>query len=316
MQNRSHSLPTGYLIKGYRIDKVIGGGGFSLVYLATQLETKEQVAIKEYLPATQAHRLETGRVEPMSEQTGGVYRQGIKRFFDEGAALSKVNHENIVRVTNFFRANNTVYMVMRYEQGKDLRWYIKRHNGRLSERFIRTVFPAVLAGLDALHRNDLLHLDIKPANIFLRQGGNPLILDFGAAQGPALANEYGPNTLTPGFAPYEQHAKAPLGPTADLYAVGATMWACMSGRAPMTAIERSIKDKHKWAARTFTRRYSQRLLEAVDWCMQMAPADRPQSVQALQEFLASAPEPVEAGPDLFEYLWRPIRLPWSKSSKS
>lgn len=313
MQNRQHALPPGYLIKGYRIDKVIGGGGFSVVYLATQLETREQVAIKEYVPGGQARRAETGRLEPLSEQTGGPYRQGIKRFFDEGAALSKVNHPNIVRVTNFFRANNTVYMVMQYEQGKDLRWYIKRHGGRLSERFLRTVFPEILAGLDELHRNGLLHLDIKPANIFLRPGGKPLLLDFGAAQGPALNNETGPNTLTPGFAPIEQHQKIPLGPWTDFYAFGASMWACITGRAPPTAIERSLKDKLKPASKEFARRYSPQLLQVVDWCLQMQPADRPQSVQALQELFAQPAPAAEEGMDFMEYLSRPLRLPWSKS---
>lgn len=311
MTNRSHALPKGYLIKGYRIEKVIGGGGFSLVYLATRLDTLEQVAIKEYLPAALAMRVETGRVEPMSEQRGTSYRQGIKRFFDEGAAISKVNHPNIVRVTNFFRANNTVYMVMVYEHGKDLRWYIKRHNGRLSERFLRTMLPPLLAGLDELHSNKLLHLDVKPANIFLRSGANPLLLDFGAAQGPALGNEFGPNTLTPGFAPIEQHQKGVLGPATDLYAVGASIYSCMTGRAPPTATERFAKDKYKPAARTLARRYSQRLLEGVDWCMQMQAEARPQSVAELLAHIGT--EVAEDAPNSFvDYFTRPIRLPWSK----
>ncbi len=311
--NRLHALPKGYLLKGYRIEKVIGGGGFSIVYLANKLDTREWVAIKEYLPAALAVRIETGRVEPASEQTGTPYRQGIKRFFDEGAAISKVNHPNIVRVTNFFRANNTVYMVMVYEQGKDLRWYIKRHEGRLSEKFIRTVFPQILNGLHELHCNQLLHLDIKPANIFLRPGGNPLLLDFGAAQGPSLGNENGPNTLTPGFAPMEQHKKETMGPWTDLYATGASILACMTGRAPQSAIERMIKDKYKPVARSLKGRYSTRLLEAVDWCLAMKPADRPQSVPALLE--AIGPHPAEEttnGNSLVDYFTRPIRMPWSK----
>ncbi len=182
MKRSKNTLGKGYLLNGYRIEKAIGGGGFSLVYLATLLAEDRRVAIKEYLPSAQARRVEDSRVEPLSEGLAGAYRQGIKRFFDEASALAKVNHPNIVRVENFFRANNTVYMVMRYEHGKDLRWYIKHKSGKLSERFIRTVFPQLLFGMRELHNNRLLHLDIKPANIFLRPGGKPLLLDFGAAR--------------------------------------------------------------------------------------------------------------------------------------
>ncbi len=120
-------------------------------------------------------------VESLSADTATTFNTGLKRFLDEANALAKINHPNIVRVIDFFRENNTVYMVMNYEQGKDLRWYVKRY-GRLPEKFIRSVFTGVLLGLRELHAHHLLHLDIKPANIFLRPGGKPLLLDFGAAQ--------------------------------------------------------------------------------------------------------------------------------------
>ncbi len=280
------ALPKGFELHGYRIEKTIGGGGFSIVYLATDLGTQQRVAIKEYLPIDQARRLEDASVESISGDTSTTFRKGIKRFFDEAAALARVNHPNIVHVTDFFRANNTVYLVMDYERGKDLRVYIKRHSGKLSEKFIRRVFPQLLLGLWELHKNRLLHLDIKPANIYLRPGGRPLLLDFGAAR-IALEGDAptGPHTLTLGFAPIEQHRHGEVGPWTDLYAIGASMWACMSGRAPPPATERAVKDTLKPAVRTFARRYSRELLQAVDWCLQMEHADRPQSVQELLDFL-------------------------------
>lgn len=138
--NLAEALPRGFEVHGYRIERTLGGGGFSIVYLATQIGTGNQVAIKEYLPTNQAKRLEDASVESISGESSNTFRKGIKRFFDEAAALAKVNHPNIVHVTDFFRANNTVYLVMDYERGKDLRVYIKRHSGKLSEKFIRRVF--------------------------------------------------------------------------------------------------------------------------------------------------------------------------------
>ncbi|MHB8415689.1 MAG: serine/threonine protein kinase, partial [Acidiferrobacteraceae bacterium] len=235
----------------------------------------------------------------------------------EGSALARVHHPNIVRVTNFFRAHNTAYMVMRYEEGNDLRWYIKRHPKGLSEKFIRTVFPPLLDGLEELHRNGLLHLDIKPANIFLRPGGNPLLLDFGAAQRACESGHpNGPQTLTFGFAPIEQHEKRALGAFTDLYAMGASMYACINGRPPPPAPERKAKDKYRQASVAFAHRYSADLLKTIDWCLEFAPSQRPQTVpellDALKRPVAEPPGPLGIGPR--SYLNRlGLRWPWPKS---
>ncbi len=290
MRNAPTPLAQGYVLKGYRIDKTLGGGGFSSVYLATDLETGIEVVIKEFLPVTQAYRTQDGRVEPLSEETAPLFASGIRRFFEEARSLAKLHHPNIVQVMNFFRAHNTVYMVMCYELGKDLRWYIKRHPRGLSEKFLRTVFPPLLVGLDELHKNGLLHLDVKPANILLRSGGNPLLLDFGAAQS-TQERPAGMRTLTAGFAPIEQHSKGHIGPWTDLYAIGASMWACLSGRAPPPATARAVKDQFKGARRAYGRRYSAQILEAIDWCMQMNQLERPQNVAQLLAFLNEEPVP-------------------------
>jgi serine/threonine protein kinase len=297
-RQKKDNLPKGYLLNHYRIERPIGGGGFSVVYLATDEKTGDSVAIKEYLPSTQAQRVDESRVEPLDADAAAAYRQGIKRFFDEAAALAKVNHPNIVRVVDFFRENNTIYLVMLHEVGKDLRWQIKKYGGRLSEKFIRTVFPPLLDGLGALHALHLLHLDIKPANIFLRPGGNPLLLDFGAARIAELGNRPSPPfTLTLGFAPIEQHLGGHVGPWTDIYAIGASMWSCISGHPPPPATERRVKDTYKPAARQYARHYSSQLLEAIDWCLQFHQLDRPQNVQDLLDFMnplrVNEPEPVD-----------------------
>jgi len=281
-----NALTEGYTLHQYRIAKTIGGGGFSIVYLARNTQNGKWVVIKEYLPEKQAARVDGETVESLSNETASNFKTGMKRFFDEAKALSKIRHPNIVQVLDFFRENNTVYMVMNYEEGKDLRWYIKRHNGRMTEKFIRTVFPPLLEGLRELHNSHLLHLDIKPANVYLRPGGSPLLLDFGAAQSTAVDERRQlPHTLTRGFAAIEHHERGHIGPWTDLYAVGATMWSCLCGKAPPPATKRAEKDTYKPAVRQFSAHYSRHLLEAIDWCLQMDQMSRPQSVDELLEFM-------------------------------
>jgi len=309
----TNALPPGYLLHQYRIAKTLGGGGFSIVYLAHDTQSRKPVVIKEYLPGKQATRRDGETVESLSAESHTTFNTGMKRFFDEAAALAKVNHPNIVRVTDFFRENNTVYMVMKYEDGKDLRWYIKRHDGRMTEKFIRTVFPPLLAGLRELHSHHILHLDIKPANVYLRPGGSPLLLDFGAAQSANVGERHaGPHTLTRGFAPIEQHARGHIGPWTDLYAIGATMYACMCGKAPPPAINRAENDGLKPVVRRFAGRYTRPLLEAVDWCLQMDQVARPQKVDDLLDFLNNTPvEGVAAEQEsIIGRLGR--KLPWGR----
>ena len=307
----TNALPQDYQLHRYRIVRTIGGGGFSVVYLAHDSENDKPVVIKEYLPANRVKRVNGVSVEGLSAETNSTFNTGMKRFFDEAAILAKLKHPNIVHVTDFFRDNNTVYMVMDFERGHDLRWYAKRHSGQLSEHFIRTVFPPLLHGLRELHNNQLLHLDIKPANIMLRRGGVPLLIDFGASQ-PTLATQRraGPHTLTRGFAPLEQHKHGHIGPWTDLYAIGATMWACISGKAPPDAIKRAEKDTYKLAAQQYARGYSKQLLESIDWCLQLNQTQRPQSVDELLDYLNCAVDEIADGSSDSIIDRIGLKLPW------
>lgn len=281
-----HALRPGHKLNRYTIDRTIGGGGFSVVYEAIDNDSHKKVVVKEFLPLDQARRREDASIEYVSVDTTDTAAAGIRRFFNEAAALAKVDHPYIVKVRDVFRANNTVYMVMDFHKGHDLRWYVKRNSGRLSEHFIMTIFPKLLGGLAELHKNSLLHLDIKPANIYIRAGGRPLLLDFGAARQPLISRlRSGPNTLTVGYAPLEQHRNGHIGPWTDLYAIGATIYACMDGKAPVGSPDRANKDTLKPATKRFAGRYSRRLLDSVDWCLHMDQTQRPQSVTELVEFL-------------------------------
>jgi serine/threonine protein kinase len=239
----NQALPGGYPLLNYRIDRQISRGGFSIVYRAFD-ETGSPVAIKEYLPASLVLRTEGDIVRASSAENLTSFRYGMKCFFEEGRALAKINHPNVVRVLNFFRANETVYMVMRYERGRTLQQQIQMRQDQMSERFVRQVFMQLLTGLREVHTHKILHLDIKPANIYLRTDGSPVLLDFGAARQtlasnrPKLAPMY-----TPGFAAPEQYRDHDrLGPWTDVYGTGASMFACLAAFAPQAADARLSED--------------------------------------------------------------------------
>ncbi|MDR2688414.1 MAG: serine/threonine protein kinase [Azoarcus sp.] len=291
------ALPAGFQLDRYRIERQLSLGGFSIVYLAYDNDGTP-VAIKEYLPNSLALRKE-GEIEPkVPEANMPAFRYGMKCFFEEGRALARLLHPNVVRVLNFFRANNTVYMVMQFERGQTLHDYIQRHRGEVSERFIRNVFSRMLNGLREVHAHKLLHLDIKPSNIYLRSDGTPVLLDFGAArqtltlEQPMLKPMY-----TPGFASPEQYSnRDALGPWSDIYSVGASMHACIAGTAPPHSDERAKKDTYQAVSRAYKTKYSVQLLNLVDWCLTMDPLQRPQSVYTLQKELVQTPPPMPAAP--------------------
>lgn len=293
----SAPLPDGLELGGYRIVRKIASGGFSAVYLAEDAEGAP-VAIKEYLPASLVTRLPGALVPSVSLENLNTYRVGLKCFFEEGRALARVFHPNVVRVLNFFRANDTVYLVMAWEQGRSLQQSIMRLRGRpgqevIPERHIRKIFTQVMNGLREVHTNRLLHLDIKPANVYLRRDGQPILLDFGAARqalkidAPKLFPMY-----TPGFAAPELHRRGtPLGPWTDVYGLGASLYACIVGAPPPAADERSDGDETVDRLREAERQYSRHLLDLVEWSMKLDPLERPQSVFKLQQAL-SEPAPL------------------------
>ncbi len=289
MDQSRDSLPPGSAIDCYLIRKLIGRGGFSLIYLATDEDTGETVVIKEYLPKNLAERDSNSlRVDARTDDQIDSLHHGRKLFFQEIKALAALSHPNIVNVRNFFLSHNTGYLVMDYHKGKNLGSYIKKHKRGLSTTFILTVFPAVLDALRLIHSRSLLHLDIKPGNIHVRAGGNPLLLDFGAVHRFATTRRSaGGHVVTPGFSPVEQYYHAGyVGPWSDLYAIGASMRACMEGKPPPCAIERHAKDEMRPAAEAFRRHYPEFLLKAVDWAMEVDPTLRPQNAEALLEALA------------------------------
>ncbi len=296
------ALPEGLELDGYRILKKIAVGGFSIVYLAQDADGSD-VAIKEYLPAALARRT-PGQLAPVvAPEHLELYRVGMKFFFDEGRALSAIVHPNVVRVLNFFRAHDTVYMVMAYERGRSLQEHIARRRQKgakplVSERGFRATFAQVMDALREVHTRKLLHLDLKPANIYLREDGTPILLDFGAARQTLHADLSRLHPMyTPGFAAPELHARQGLGPWTDIYSIGATIFTCMVGVPPQSSVERKREDRMDGYLDALRSLYSAELIDLVRWSLQIDPLQRPQSVYALQKLmrpLADAVAPAHA----------------------
>ena len=275
-------LKKGYVLKGYSLGEVLGGGGFSLVYLASQELSRKNFVIKEYCPQGLVTRNADGSISISSTMNQGAFNDGLQKFITEATALKELNHPNMVSVSDSFKANNTVYIVMAREEGKDLHWFITKLRDNLDFAFLKQVFQKIGHGLHRVHELGLVHLDVKPAKILLRKSGEPLLLDFGAAMAVDSEDRFSSFlTVTHGFAPPEQYLDDPLGPWTDIYGLGATMYNCITGRPPPPALRR--KDgvaleplTVKWAGK-----YPFELLKAVDAALALDPQERPQSVAAL-----------------------------------
>ena len=288
-------LPDGYRLNNYTIEKLLSSGGFSIVYLGRD-DSGAPVAIKEYLPAALVIRVGGAEVKINSEENLSVFRHGLKCFFEEGRSLATISHPNIVRVENFFRANETVYMVMQYVRGRTLQFHVQRHRHEFTDSFVRRLFTHLLNGLREVHANKLLHLDIKPANIYITMEGAPVLLDFGAARqalnadAPRLRPMY-----TAGYAAPEQYrANEQLGPWSDIYAIGATMYTCVAGVHPQPASEREKDDQMVPAKDLAGPAISPELLEIIERCLKLDHLARPQTAFELQkELMKGVVEPRE-----------------------
>ncbi len=284
-QDHINALKAGAVVEEFRIERMLGHGGFGITYLARDLHLNNLVAMKEYLPQEFAVRAANSTIVPKSANDQQGYEWGLDRFKQEARALARFKHPNIVRASRLIEANGTAYLVMDYEVGMTLGEYLKKHGPTLDESQVLGVFLPILDGLYALHRAELIHRDIKPGNIYVRAEGGPMLIDFGAVRHAVGAHSRSLTAVvTPGFAPIEQYSsEGKQGPWTDLYAVGATMYTCILGRSPVDAARRSAAisdgdpDPLMLAARVGKGRYSDELLGAIDWAMQFRTRDRPQT---------------------------------------
>ncbi|MES2772412.1 MAG: cache domain-containing protein [Pseudomonadota bacterium] len=283
------ALPVGFKLHEYRIDAILGQGGFGITYLATDIHLDAKVAIKEYLPETFACRASDKSVAPRRKEDREFYQHALDCFLVEARTLATFRHPNIVRVARFFEANDTAYMVLEYERGKSLKSWWRNHTDISEQDLLARLLP-LLDGLAIVHETGYLHRDIKPDNIYVRQeDGSFVLLDFGAARQNASDSDGMSNVVTPGYGPIEQHEISEQGPWTDIYAFGATLYFMITGRKPPPAPERiADNDPMEPAEKVGQGRFSPEFLRAIDWALKPLAQDRPQNVNAFCQALCAA----------------------------
>jgi serine/threonine protein kinase/HAMP domain-containing protein len=280
------ALQPGFKLLEYRIDSVLGQGGFGITYLATDVHLNARVAIKEYLPEEIAFRAGDRSVSPNASRHRDRYRQGLESFLVEARTLASFRHPAIVRVARFFEAHRTAYMVLEYEKGSPLKKWWPEHQAIGEKGLVELLLP-LFDGLSVVHAAGFLHRDIKPDNIQVRSDdGRLVLLDFGSAGQAVAVADQAAVVVTPGYAPPEQYGLGEQGPWTDLYALGATLYWCVTGKKPPDAETRSARpDAMQPALQAGRGRYGEAFLKAIDEALQMDPRLRPRDVNDFRRAL-------------------------------
>jgi serine/threonine protein kinase len=277
------ALPAGTVLREWRLEEVLGVGGFGIVYKGRGIYFDELVAIKEYFPSSISERDEDDTVVPIDSDAEEVHALGLKKFVEEAKLLwnlsTPTRHPNIVSVRSLFEIHGTAYMVMDFEDGVALSKMLKE-GVKFNERSLWNIIRPVAEGLDRAHRVGVLHRDIKPPNILITDDGRPVLIDFGSARFEAAEATSTKVTFhTPPYAALEQYVKTyPQGPWTDIYALGVVLYECVTGKKPPEVLERmhaglgESLSAGKWPG------YTKKFLAAIDAAMTIRPQERPQSI--------------------------------------
>lgn len=277
----------------YRIDRVLGQGGFGITYLAVQTSLQRYVAIKELFIGGSGQAINDRRgnlVVVTNTANQQSFNQQKAKFKKEALRLANLNHPNLVKVHEFFEENGTAYFVMDYIDGESLRTKLNK-DGVLSESLVMKYMMQIFPALEVAHKQNIWHLDIKPENIMVDKYGHAYLIDFGASKHiersgtltTSLALAYTPGYCAPeltdllnesdeGFA----EAMREIGPWTDIYSIGATMYNLLTDSIPPSSkrIERNGRN-----AFSFPSDVSSSTQDLIIWMMKSKREERPQMVK-------------------------------------
>ena len=294
----------------YEIEQVLGQGGFGITYLATQVLSNRQVAIKELFIGGSGQAINDRRgnlVVVTNSANQACFDQQKEKFKKEAERLANLNHPNLVKVHEFFEENGTAYYVMDYIEGEALRTKLNRE-GVLSESLVLKYLQQLLPALETAHKQNIWHLDIKPENIMVDKYGHVYLIDFGASkhieQNSTLTTSLA-LAYTPGYCPpelldlsnetpeYYLQAIKDIGPWTDIYALGATIYNLLTDSIPPS--KRRL-DKEGRRAFSFPSNVSSSTRDLIVWMMKPDREDRPQSIRSLLVKLSSTEETLVENP--------------------
>lgn len=287
-------LSAGHIVGRYKINKKLSSGGFGVVYLAERNDGK-QVALKEFLPSVIPCRKieDDGQIYCGDKSDAARFEKGLKAFFREADMLAQVHNSRIIPIWDVFKANGTAYFAMPVERGGTLHAYMKTRD--VSEFDLVNIFIDACKGVEVLHSKGLLHLDIKPSNLWLRPDNSVLILDLGASRWEDEEMKNVQMARTPGFAAIEQHEDKRsnervgnnLSVKTDVYALCASMLSCLTGEPPKAANKRTAGDQP--ITTELLGFFSQDLLKIINKGMSIQPEMRYKDVTELRKDLEKIP---------------------------
>ncbi|ARN21852.1 serine/threonine protein kinase [Piscinibacter gummiphilus] len=300
LQDEHDALPVGTRLGEFEILKVLGVGGFGIVYLAMDHALDRLVAVKEYMPSMMAARGRGTEVSLRSSMHQDTFNIGLRSFVNEAKLLARFNHPSLVKVYRFWEANGTAYMAMPFYPGRTLKDERRAMLHTPDESWLRGLVDPLLGAMEVLHKESVYHRDIAPDNILLLPDGPPVLLDFGAAR--AVIGDRTQSltaVLKPSYAPIEQYADVGhlrQGPWTDLYALGAVLHFVVTGRPPKPSASRAVHDDHvplTTLPREVTGSMPLKVLKAIDWALTVSPHTRPQNVQQFRDALEGRVDPPE-----------------------
>ncbi|MDO6590429.1 serine/threonine protein kinase [Loktanella sp. D2R18] len=292
---KGEALPNGTALLGdqFTIKRRLGNGGFGITYLAQDNYLGRNVVVKECYPEVFCRR-DGKSVYVRSDQHYEKYRSIVTMFMREARTIAKMRHPNIVGVHRIFEDNDTAYMVLDLIEGRDLLDIIKKGDQKLKPQQVQEIMIKLLDAVDTVHRQDLLHRDISPDNILLDKWGSPVLIDFGAAREEASRETRELSAVLvvkDGYSPQEFYfAGGKQSPSSDLYALGASFYHLISGKAPPNSQTRMAEfagqnpDPCVPLAGRFDE-YDPAFLAAIDKAMNILPKDRLQSAREWSDLI-------------------------------